>query len=156
MFSGGARGPRSRGGASVALGPKRARPKTLPPTNFRGEAGIILRSFWHHFKIILGSFSDHVGIIFASFWHHCCVFMTCSTFEYTKLLGTSSWTPFWYSQASKPSNFMSCWWKTFENEQLTNRRGFAAYVFDLLRHNQKANQQAFNMKPSKIKPSKWS
>ena len=37
-FSGGARGPRSHGGVAVALGPKRARPKTLPPTNFRGEA----------------------------------------------------------------------------------------------------------------------
>ena len=38
VFSGGARGPRSHGGVTVALGPKRARPKTLP-TNFRGEAG---------------------------------------------------------------------------------------------------------------------
>ena len=47
---------RSHGGASVALGPKRARPKTLPPTNFRGEAGIILGSFLHHFRIILASF----------------------------------------------------------------------------------------------------
>ena len=46
-------GPGPGGLAAVALGPKRARPKTLPPTNFRGEAGIILGSFWHHFKMIL-------------------------------------------------------------------------------------------------------
>ena len=30
--------PGPGGLVTVALGPKRARPKTLPPTNFRGEA----------------------------------------------------------------------------------------------------------------------
>ena len=49
VFSGGARGPWSHGGVAGALGPKHARPKAVPPTNFRGEAGII-------FGLILASF----------------------------------------------------------------------------------------------------
>ena len=31
---------------------------------------IILRSFWDHFGIILGSCLDHVGIVLGSFWDH--------------------------------------------------------------------------------------
>ena len=114
----------------------------------RLKYGCFLRKSWTQFQPFMYMTSGITA------FERLRVFMTFSIFEYTKLLGTSSWTPFWYSQASKPSDLMSVWWKSFENQNLTNRRGCAAYVFDLLRHNQKANQQALSlMKPSKSKSS---
>ena len=86
---------------------------------------VMKSSFFEHFYDLTGpkyaekyedSESGLKSIHFLPKMISCCwfsFFMTCSIFEYTKLLGTSSWTPFWYSQASKPSNLMSFWCKNF-------------------------------------------
>ena len=114
----------------------------------RLKYGCFLRKSWTQFQPFMYMTSGITA------FERLRVFMTFSTFEYTKLLGTSSWTPFWYSQASKFSNWMRFWWKALWNQKLTNRRGMPAYVFDNLRHNQRANQQAFSMKPSQTKTFK--